>query len=204
VISLGFGVLGTLGSGGRDGGVILVLRTFPKLVWRSIQNWVGIGLAGHMWKRDTDTYIGTNSLFWIYKLKDKTDRSYSKGGIKFEGIAQSSQLRKTVCWWIGSFFIRLGTVYNGSKMGRHLWMPSRRVCVIVYGMLKYLLDASEWKEAWRTIIICLKLHFKMNKIAVYWWISSFYKKDGQLTIVANWVSILGCPKEGCALLLLGC
>jgi len=33
----GFGVRGTLGSGGWVGEVILVLRTFPELVWRSVQ-----------------------------------------------------------------------------------------------------------------------------------------------------------------------
>jgi len=40
-----FGVWGTLGSGGRVGGVMLVLRTIPGLVGRSVQNLVEIGLA---------------------------------------------------------------------------------------------------------------------------------------------------------------
>jgi len=42
---LGFGVWGTLGSSGQVGGVILVLRTFPELVVRSVQNLVEIGSA---------------------------------------------------------------------------------------------------------------------------------------------------------------
>jgi len=45
VICLGFGVLGTQGSGGRVGMVIVVKRTFPELVWRSVQNLVQIGTA---------------------------------------------------------------------------------------------------------------------------------------------------------------
>jgi len=42
---LGFGVWGTLGSRGRVGGVMLVLRTFPELLGRSMQNLVEIGPA---------------------------------------------------------------------------------------------------------------------------------------------------------------
>jgi len=42
---LGFRVWGTLGSRGQGCGVMLVLRTFPELVWRSVQNLVEIGLA---------------------------------------------------------------------------------------------------------------------------------------------------------------
>jgi len=42
---LGFGVLGTPGSRVRVGGVMLLLRTFPELVGRSVQNLVEIGLA---------------------------------------------------------------------------------------------------------------------------------------------------------------
>jgi len=45
VICLGFGVWGTPGSGGQVGGVKLVLRNFPKLVCRSVQNLVEIGPA---------------------------------------------------------------------------------------------------------------------------------------------------------------
>jgi len=40
-----FGVWGTLGSGGRVGAVMLVLRTFPGLVGRSVQNLEEIGPA---------------------------------------------------------------------------------------------------------------------------------------------------------------
>jgi len=40
-----FGVWGTLWSGGRVGGVMLVLRTIPGLVGRSVQNVVEIGRA---------------------------------------------------------------------------------------------------------------------------------------------------------------
>jgi len=42
---MSFGVWGTLWSGGRVGGVMLVLRTIPGLVGRSVQNLVGIGPA---------------------------------------------------------------------------------------------------------------------------------------------------------------
>jgi len=42
---LGFEVWGTPGSGGWVGGVMLVLRTFPELVGRFVQNLVEIGLA---------------------------------------------------------------------------------------------------------------------------------------------------------------
>jgi len=45
VTNLGFGVWGTPGSRDQVGGVILVLRTFPELVGRSVQNLVEIGLA---------------------------------------------------------------------------------------------------------------------------------------------------------------
>jgi len=44
-ICLGFGAQGTPGSGVQVGRVILVLRTFPELVWRSVQNLVEIGAA---------------------------------------------------------------------------------------------------------------------------------------------------------------
>jgi len=57
MIYLGFGVWGTPGPRGWVGGVILVLRIFPELVWRSAQNLVEIGPAVHMQKRDTDRYI---------------------------------------------------------------------------------------------------------------------------------------------------
>jgi len=36
VICILFGVWGTLRSGGRVSGVIIVLRSFPELVWRSV------------------------------------------------------------------------------------------------------------------------------------------------------------------------
>jgi len=42
---LGFRVWGIPGSGGQVGGVMLVLRTFPELVGRSVQNLVEIGPA---------------------------------------------------------------------------------------------------------------------------------------------------------------
>jgi len=45
---LGFRVWGTPGSRGWVGGVKLVLRTFPELVGRSVQNLVEIGLAVRM------------------------------------------------------------------------------------------------------------------------------------------------------------
>jgi len=45
VTHLGFRVWGTLGSTGWVGVVMLVLRTFPELVGRSVQNLVEIGLA---------------------------------------------------------------------------------------------------------------------------------------------------------------
>jgi len=45
VTHLDFGVWGTLGSRGWVGGVMLVLRTFPELVGRSVQNLVEIGPA---------------------------------------------------------------------------------------------------------------------------------------------------------------
>jgi len=41
----GFRVWGTLVSGGQAGGVMLVLRTFPELTGRSVQNLVEIGPA---------------------------------------------------------------------------------------------------------------------------------------------------------------
>jgi len=43
---LGFEVWGTPGPRGWVGVVMLVLRTFPELVWRSVQNLGEIGLAG--------------------------------------------------------------------------------------------------------------------------------------------------------------
>jgi len=45
VMCLCFGVWGSPESGDRIGGVILVLRTFPELVGRSVQNLVEIGIA---------------------------------------------------------------------------------------------------------------------------------------------------------------
>jgi len=65
-----------LGFGEPQGpGVWLVLlRTFPELVGRSVQNLEEIGLAVCAWKGDISRYIGTNSLFlyidssWVAKL----------------------------------------------------------------------------------------------------------------------------------------
>jgi len=49
VICLDFGVWGTPESGGWVGGVMLMLRTFPELLWlRSVQNLVEIGMAVHV------------------------------------------------------------------------------------------------------------------------------------------------------------
>jgi len=45
VTHLCFGVWDTPGSGGQVGGVMLVFRTFPELVGRSVQNLVEIGQA---------------------------------------------------------------------------------------------------------------------------------------------------------------
>jgi len=52
MICLDFGVCGTLGSGDWVGEVILVLRTFPELVWRSVQILVEIGQAVRVLKRE--------------------------------------------------------------------------------------------------------------------------------------------------------
>jgi len=67
VICLGFGVWGTQGSGGQVGRVIIVLRPFPELVWRSVQNLAEIDTVVCTWKGDTGTYIGTKSLFYTYR-----------------------------------------------------------------------------------------------------------------------------------------
>jgi len=64
VIWLGFVVCGTPWSRGWVAGVIHVLRTFPLLVRRSVQNLVEIGLAVRAWKRDTGRYI---YMFYIYR-----------------------------------------------------------------------------------------------------------------------------------------
>jgi len=45
VTHLDFGVWATPGSRGQVGGVLLVLRTFPELAGRSVQNLVQIGTA---------------------------------------------------------------------------------------------------------------------------------------------------------------
>jgi len=55
VTRLGFGVWGTRESKGWVGGVMLVLRTFPELVGRSVQNLVEIGLAVRVRKGDIGT-----------------------------------------------------------------------------------------------------------------------------------------------------
>jgi len=52
-----FRSLGTPGKGGRVVRVRLVSRTFPELVWRSVQNLVEIGLAVCAWKRDPGTFF---------------------------------------------------------------------------------------------------------------------------------------------------
>jgi len=62
VTRLGFGVWGDPGSWGWAGGVMLVLRTFPELVGRSVQNLVEIGPVVRAWKGG----IGTNSHLYIY------------------------------------------------------------------------------------------------------------------------------------------
>jgi len=59
----GFRVWGTLGSKSRVCRVMLVLRTFPELVGRSVQNLVEIGAAVRAGKG----YIGKNSHFYIYR-----------------------------------------------------------------------------------------------------------------------------------------
>jgi len=74
---LGFGVWGTPGSGGRVGRVRLVLRTFLKLVWRSVQNLVEIGVAGLQVKRG-HRYIITNSLFYKEDLPTGSRRCPGK------------------------------------------------------------------------------------------------------------------------------
>jgi len=59
VICIGFGVWGTLGSGGLVGRVILVLRTFPELVCRSEQNLVEmVQRFGHERGTQVHKYIG--------------------------------------------------------------------------------------------------------------------------------------------------
>jgi len=66
VTPLGFRVWGTPGSRGWVGGVMLVLRIFTELVWRSVQNLVEIGLVARAWKGD----IGTNSTSHINRLAE--------------------------------------------------------------------------------------------------------------------------------------
>jgi len=66
VTHLGFGVWGTPGSRGWVGRVMLVLRTFPELVWRSVQNLVKIDLAVRAWKGDIGRYI-LQTVTFIYR-----------------------------------------------------------------------------------------------------------------------------------------
>jgi len=70
VTHLDFRVWGTPASRGGVGRVILVLRTFPELVGRSVQNLVEIGLAVRTWKGDIGRYIRTISHFYIYRCLD--------------------------------------------------------------------------------------------------------------------------------------
>jgi len=44
-----------------------VLRTFPKSVGRSVQNLVEIVGGDRVCKRDIGRYIGTSSLFYVYR-----------------------------------------------------------------------------------------------------------------------------------------
>jgi len=55
-----FWSLGYPGVRDQVGGVILVLRTFPELVWRSVQNLVSIGTV-FVCERGTQVYIGVNT-----------------------------------------------------------------------------------------------------------------------------------------------
>jgi len=64
VTHLSLGVWGNPGSRGWVWGVMLVLRTFPELMGRSVEILVEIGPAVRAWKVD----IGTNSHFYIYRL----------------------------------------------------------------------------------------------------------------------------------------
>jgi len=72
VTHLGFRVWGTPGSRGQIGWVILVLRTLPGLVWRSVQNLVEIGSG----VKRVHRYVGTNSHFYIYRYTFLTGRFY--------------------------------------------------------------------------------------------------------------------------------
>jgi len=71
VICLGFGVWGTPGSEGQVVGVILVPRTFPESLERSVQNLAEIGAEVRGRKFYTGTYTDTNSLFYIYRLANR-------------------------------------------------------------------------------------------------------------------------------------
>jgi len=59
VTHLGFEVWGTQGAMGQVGGIILVLRTFPELVGRSVQNLVEIGLVVRALKGGIGTKVQT-------------------------------------------------------------------------------------------------------------------------------------------------
>jgi len=48
---------------------MLVLRTFPELVWRSVQNLVEIGPAVRAWKGDIRTWIQTITFIYIDKQR---------------------------------------------------------------------------------------------------------------------------------------
>jgi len=50
---------------GQVGEVMLVLRTFPELVGRSVQNLLEIGLAVWVWKGDIGTKVQTVSFIYI-------------------------------------------------------------------------------------------------------------------------------------------
>jgi len=64
VTHLGFGVWGTPGSRVWVWGVMLALRTFPELVWRSVQNLVEIGPPVRACKGDIERH------FYRYRLHD--------------------------------------------------------------------------------------------------------------------------------------
>jgi len=67
MICLGFRAWGTPGSGGWVGGVRLVLRAFPELMWRNALNLLEIDPATPARKSN----IGTNSLFYKYRLANR-------------------------------------------------------------------------------------------------------------------------------------
>jgi len=70
VICLGFGVWGNPGSVSRVGRVRLVLRTFPELVWKSVQNLVesiigGMRLIRNKLTQQQSAVVVTSQVFSI-------------------------------------------------------------------------------------------------------------------------------------------